>query len=661
MLDLLLVGRLRRTRDAATKLGDFHDGTNGGTDDYSYDGNGNLTLDNNKAISSITYNYLNLPNVITVTAKGTITYTYDAGGNKLKKTTVEGSNTTTTLYINNFVYQNDTLQFIGTEEGRVRWAFHKLLNGSTYYGFEYDYFLKDHLGNTRMVLTQQKDTAQYMATMEAAYRNTENQLFYNIPASNYSRVAVSGYPTDNTTNPNDSLMKLNGSGQKIGAAIVLKVMSGDVLDIAVKSFYKSGGTANSPNPSLTDVLNSFANGIVTTAAGTKGNMTDLNNQTTSPLFSAINSFNSQYITTPSGKPKAYLNWILLDDQLQYVSTYPQSGAVQAGSADVLNTLGYTGIPITKNGYLYIYVTNETPGWDAFFDNLSVQHRPGPILEETHYYPFGLTMAGISSKALNFGDPGNHKKFNGIEETRDLDLNQYDALFRNLDPQIGRWWQIDPKPDYMWSPYSAMNNNPIRYTDPLGDTLRVTGDRAAQKQFIKISNKALGGYYKTKIEKDGTVGFASTGKKGEMSARQTGFHNQVSDVLNEKKVINVGLVQKAHNVIGGSYDLSQIDVSDIAKFGKKEAMSAGSALAHEIIEQNYKQRDGLKLMDAHNKAITAEMNVTGYLRDESNQVDNLTRGPGGNSGTIQIPYTKDGKTVIVTVYLTDNNITKVKEK
>jgi hypothetical protein len=72
--------------DPATKLGDFHDGGNGSTDDYAYDGNGNLTLDNNKAIASITYNHLNLPNVITVTSKGTITYTYDAAGTKLKKT-----------------------------------------------------------------------------------------------------------------------------------------------------------------------------------------------------------------------------------------------------------------------------------------------------------------------------------------------------------------------------------------------------------------------------------------------------------------------------------------------------------------------------------------------------------------------------------------------
>jgi hypothetical protein len=40
---------------ANNKLGDFNYGTNGAGADYNYDPNGNLTLDNNKAISSIVY------------------------------------------------------------------------------------------------------------------------------------------------------------------------------------------------------------------------------------------------------------------------------------------------------------------------------------------------------------------------------------------------------------------------------------------------------------------------------------------------------------------------------------------------------------------------------------------------------------------------------
>ncbi len=152
-------------------------------------------------------------------------------------------------------------------------------------------------------------------------------------------------------------------------------MSGDVVDIATKSFYKSGGTKPGNNSVLTDVLNSLAEGIVATTSATHGTITDFTTNGT-PVYNAMSSFISTNNTDPAGKPKAYLNWILLDDQFKGVSTYPQSGAIVVGSADVLNTLAYSGIPITKNGYLYIWVSNETPGWDVFFDNLSVQVRSG---------------------------------------------------------------------------------------------------------------------------------------------------------------------------------------------------------------------------------------------------------------------------------------------
>ncbi len=106
-----------------------------------------------------------------------------------------------------------------------------------------------------------------------------------------------------------------------------------------------------------------------------------------------------------------------------------------------------------------------------FDNVTVLGGNGPLLEETHYYPYGLTMAGISANALKgMNYPENRKKYNGIELTKDLDLNVYDAQFRNLDPQIGRWNQVDPKIESMemWSPYASNYDNPIRFNDFLGD-------------------------------------------------------------------------------------------------------------------------------------------------------------------------------------------------
>jgi len=106
-----------------SKLGDFipiaigRPATKGSTD-YSYDANGNLISDANKKITSITYNFLNLPSVITVTGNGsagspsgTIGYVYDAAVNKLKKVTVDNTiaptKTTATLYIGGAVYENE--------------------------------------------------------------------------------------------------------------------------------------------------------------------------------------------------------------------------------------------------------------------------------------------------------------------------------------------------------------------------------------------------------------------------------------------------------------------------------------------------------------------------------------------------------------------------
>jgi RHS repeat-associated protein len=91
-----------------------------------------------------------------------------------------------------------------------------------------------------------------------------------------------------------------------------------------------------------------------------------------------------------------------------------------------------------------------------------------LKKRSKYYPFGLVQEGISSKA--FGRLENKLKYNSIELERGLGLNVCDAQFRELDPQVGRWWQIDPKTDemLMWSTYASNYDNPIRFDDPLGD-------------------------------------------------------------------------------------------------------------------------------------------------------------------------------------------------
>ncbi len=174
------------------KLGDFADNNTTGND-YGYDVNGNMTSDLNKRITAgaIIYNHLNLPWKIMMkkddnsSSKGYIMYRYDAPGNKLSKTVHEEGVTDdkVTDYASGMVYEQNILQFIPHEEGRAR-----ITNKEGVITQNYDYFIKDHLGNVRMVLTDEQEQSAYSAaTLETATLSAE-QNYYNIPVDGFVRV-----------------------------------------------------------------------------------------------------------------------------------------------------------------------------------------------------------------------------------------------------------------------------------------------------------------------------------------------------------------------------------------------------------------------------------------------------------------------------------------
>lgn len=115
----------------------------GSSNQYSYDGNGNLNQDNYKGIT-LDYNLLNKINKVTITtATGRyIKYTYDASGKILRKDQYDNNAIIkTTDYIDGFEYENGSLTFFPTPEGRVRNVSGTLKN---------EYIIADQQGNARI-------------------------------------------------------------------------------------------------------------------------------------------------------------------------------------------------------------------------------------------------------------------------------------------------------------------------------------------------------------------------------------------------------------------------------------------------------------------------------------------------------------------------------
>jgi RHS repeat-associated protein len=518
--------KLRSVTDQATssgngKLGDFKDGNNAaGTDDYSYDDNGRLILDNNKRISNVQYSYLDKPELITIapppggTGGGTIRYIYAAGGGKMQKIVTENPSAAngnqqriiTTTYISAYIYeqvtiagvpQPEVLQMIQHGEGRIRiiTPYNNPADPANFIGGGidlpggkhgvFDYFIKDNLGNVRATITEEINKAAGVCTMEdanAAIKQSEEAMFGNPGANNEvntTRIAVpAGWASNQPpTNNNQKVSKLQATGgvARVGPNAFLKIMAGDKIRAKVDYYYQSDpGASSNTNAAINALVSSFGSALVSgrTVAVTHGNEAAItgNLNSNAGLIDMFNNPPAGSSQNPNA-PRAYLNYIFFDEQFNFVKEI--SGFKRVSQpGDGASPIVVDDIKATKNGYVYIYLTNES-GEPVYFDNFSVGHERGRLIAEDHYYTYGLKITSISSKSINSSLNPNLVKhgYQGSfsEEVSEFELNYNEFALRTYDPQIGRWTTADPYDEFA-SPYLGMGTDPANNVDPNGGSI-----------------------------------------------------------------------------------------------------------------------------------------------------------------------------------------------
>ncbi|WP_270455091.1 RHS repeat-associated core domain-containing protein [Butyricimonas virosa] len=178
-----------------------------------------------------------------------------------------------------------------------------------------------------------------------------------------------------------------------------------------------------------------------------------------PETVSIGNGKVSYIYTSSGEKLA--------TQVGSSLTYYRGPLVYSG-----NNLLYLVHPegLTRKstiGFVYYYAKRDHLG-----STRVLCHASGNTLvadQTTGYYPFGLAH-GHGNLNLN------RYLFSG-KELQDQSLGGkllgfYDFVSRFYDPTLGRWFNVDPKLEFV-SPYGYCANNPVLYIDPNGEDIVLT--------------------------------------------------------------------------------------------------------------------------------------------------------------------------------------------
>src|SRR5690554_757181 len=86
-------------------------------------------------------------------------------------------------------------------------------------------------------------------------------------------------------------------------------------------------------------------------------------------------------------------------------------------------------------------------------------------------------------------------YNTQERVPEIQKDHYTAPYWEYDPRVVHRWNRDPKPVPSISPYAINQGNPIWFSDPLGDTIKVEGSKKDIRTFTRQLSRTTGNKYK----------------------------------------------------------------------------------------------------------------------------------------------------------------------